>query len=336
LARLPHRIYTSDQTLESDVEIYNFGEKPITAAKPQWLIVDSSGKLITNGWWEARDIPIGKNIPLGKISVDLSKFTAPAAYKLIVSAYQGDNHTTSFATQKLTTLFENDWNFWLYPAQVSTATPSDVLVTRNWSEAATRLAAGGKVLFMPGANDLDPAKCPPMKNVPVFWNIQMTVRPPANRTAKFDAMLGLLCDTNHPALAEFPTEPNCDWQWTPLVNNVRSVNLSQAPRTLHPIVSAIDDWNRNWRLGVIFECNVGPGRLLVSAINLERGGSGLQQLRRSLLDYMAREKFKPAATLTPDEVAGLWANGANAPTTEPARTFDPDLNDGTIPAPKKP
>jgi len=89
---------------------------------------------------------------------------------------------------------------------------------------------------------------------------------------------------------------------------------------------------------VIFECNVGAGKLLVSAINLdnERGGSGLQQLRRSLLDYMAGEKFKPSATLTPEEVASLWASGAGAPTTEPARAFDPDLNDGTIPAPKKP
>jgi beta-galactosidase len=87
------------------------------------------------------------------------------------------------------------------------------------------------------------------------------------------------------------------------VNSVRSVNLSAAPRELKPIVWAIDDWNRNWKLGVIFECNVGPGRLLVSAINLdgERGGSELQQLRRSLLDYMAGDKFKPAATLTPEQ-----------------------------------
>ena len=236
---------------------------------------------------------------------------------------------------------ENDWNFWLYPAQVDTNTPPDVLVTRNWSEAATRLAAGGKVLFMPGTADLDPAKCPPMKNVPVFWNIQMTVRPPANTRPKFDAMLGLLCDTNHPALAEFPTDSNCDWQWTQLVNNVRSVNLTAASRELRPIVWAIDDWNRNWKLGVIFECNVGPGRLLVSAINLdnERGGSELRQLRRSLLDYMAGEKFKPTATLTPEQVDNLWVTGRSAPSTsEPARVFDPDLNDGTIPnpAPQKP
>ncbi len=343
LARLAGRTFTSDQTLESDVEIYHFGEKPITNAVPRWKIVNSSGATVANGSWDARDIPIGKNIPLGKISADLSKLAAPAQYKLVVDV-GADVRNLKISETEMSEpphggsyqSIENDWNFWLYPAQVGTNTPSDVLVTHNWNEAATRLAAGGKVLFMPGATDLDPTKCPPMKNVPVFWNIQMTVRPPANRTAKFDAMLGLLCDTNHPALAEFPTEPNCDWQWTPLVNNVRSVNLSSAPRSLRPIVSAIDDWNRNWRLGVIFECNVGPGRLLVSAINLERGGAGLQQLRRSLLDYMAGEKFKPTATLTPEEVAGLWAQGANESATEPARAFDPDLNDGTISAPKKP
>jgi hypothetical protein len=347
LARLASRIFTSDQILESDVEIYHFGEKPITNAVPQWKIVNSAGATVASGAWEARDIPIGKNIPLGKVSANLSKLTAPGAYKLVVEIRRTgvapvSNRTSAQAEQEngdgrdARPTAENDWNFWLYPAQVSTTTPPDVFVTRTWSEAATRLAAGGKVLFMPGAANLDPAKCPPMKNVPVFWNIQMTVRPPQNTRPKFDAMLGLLCDTKHPALAEFPTETNCDWQWTQLVNNVRSVNLSKAPPSLRPIVSAIDDWNRNWQLGVIFECNVGPGRLLVSAINLdnERGGSELQQLRRSLLDYMAGEKFKPAATLTPEQVDSLWAEARSASTsTEPARKFDPDLNDGAIPTP---
>jgi hypothetical protein len=174
-----------------------------------------------------------------------------------------------------------------------------------------------------------------MKDVPVFWNIQMTVRPPNNPTAKFDAMLGLLCDAAHPALAEFPTGANCDWQWTPLINNVRSVNLTGAPRELRPIVAAIDDWNRNWRLGVIFECKVGSGRLLVSAINLDnaRGGPGLPQLRRSLLDYMGGEKFQPVAALTVEQVRALWKGGAAAATPGATRAFDPDLNDGTVPVP---
>jgi beta-galactosidase len=337
LARLDKRIFTSDQILESDVEIYNFGEKPITNAVTVWKIANSSGKTVASGNWEARDIPIGKNTPLGKISADLSKLPAPAQYKLV--AMVGPEQLLQSSLRNSPGYFQNDWNFWLYPAQVNTNTPSDVLVTRTWSEAANRLAAGGKVLFMPGAGDLDPATCPPMKNVPVFWNIQMTVRPPQNPRPKFDAMLGLLCDTNSPALAEFPTEANCDWQWTPLVNNVRSVNLESAPRSLRPIVWAIDDWNRNWRLGVIFECNVGPGRLLVSAIDLDndRGGSELLQLRRSLLDYMAGNNFKPVATLTPEQAGNLWTKAISMPeSTEPARKFDPDLNDGAIPPLQKP
>ena len=328
--------------IEVPVEIANFGATPLTNATTKWAILDSSGRGFADGEFPAQTIPIGKNFVLGNISVDLANL--PAARQYILDVWASPNPKDESQKSRLEAsqsipLFQNNWNFWLYPAQMEDSKSSNVLVTHNWSEAATRLAAGGKVLFMPGAAVLDPAKCPPMKNIPVFWNIQMTVRPPANPTPKFDAMLGLLCDTNHPALAEFPTEANCDWQWTEIVNNVRSVNLSKAPLSLRPIVSAIDDWNRNWRLGVIFECNVGPGRLLVSAINLdnERGGPELQQLRRSLLDYMDGNNFKPAATLTPEQVASLWMAGSSSPTTtQPARAFDPDLNDGHRSGSKKP
>jgi hypothetical protein len=328
LARLARRTFTTGERLESEVEISHFGEKPLIGARPFWRIVDRAGRSLASGQWAPRDIPIGKNIRLGEVSADLSQLPAPAACKLVVGL-RG-------------TEVENDWNFWVYPAAggANKQSPKEVLVTRAWSEASARLAAGGKVLFIPGPGDLDAAKSPPMKSVPVFWNIQMTARPPRNPSPKFDAMLGLLCEKDHPALAEFPTEANCDWQWTQLVNNVRSVNLCAAPRSLRPIVAAIDDWNRNWRLGVIFECNVGPGRLLVSAINVDQAEAGaeLLQLRRSLLAYMGGSRFKPSVTLAPEQAAALWrAKSAPGATAEPARALDPDLNDGatTTPAPRK-
>ena len=321
LARLTSRTFTTDQSLESDVEIYHFGEAPLAGAVPYWKIVNAAGETLAGSQWAARNIPVGKNIPLGRISVNLSKFAMPAACKLIVGLRD--------------TPVENDWNFWVYPAQVSTNVPPDVLATRSWDEARIRLAAGGKVLFLPDNASLDPVKCPPLKNVPVFWNIQMTVRPPQNPAPRFDAMLGLVCHTNHPALAEFPTDVNCDWQWTRLANNVRAVNLRGAPPQLRPIVEAVDDWNRNWRLGVIFECNVGPGRLLVSAINLngEPGDSELLQLRRSLFDYMTGPHFQPATKLTPEQAGSFWVVANTAPPAGPTRRFDPDLNDGSVPVP---
>ncbi len=82
---------------------------------------------------------------------------------------------------------------------------------------------------------------------------------------------------------------------------------------------------------MIFECRVGPGRLLVSAIDLETddAGAGLRQLRRSLLDYMATPKFLPSATLTPAQAADLWQTGDSRGSAPASRTLDPDLDDGS-------
>jgi hypothetical protein len=315
LARLKQRTFTTAESLAADVELYHFGKQPLPARHtPYWKITDAAGRAVASGEWPGQNFPIGKNLPIGEVKVDLAKLAAPAAYKLVVGL-KG-------------TPVENDWNFWVYPAAVETTAPAGVLVTSNWSDAAACLSAGGKVIFTPSASDLDPTRSPPMKRVPVFWNIQMTVRPPRNPQPRFDAMLGLLIDPKHPALAGFPTTEACDWQWTPLIDDVRSVNLTNAPRELKPIVAAIDDWNRNWRLGVIFECAVGSGKLLVSAIPLDGDSAGAKQLRHSLIDYAASEQFAPATTLTLEEISALWARGA-AESRPAERAFDPDLDDGT-------
>ena len=195
---------------------------------------------------------------------------------------------------------ETSWNFWLYPAKIDPAVPEGLTLTNKWSEAAERLAAGGKVLFVPPASILDDT-CPPLNNVPVFWNRLMN--------PKLEAMLGLLCDVKHPALAGFPTEANCDWQWTELVRSIRAVNLDHVNPQLQPIVWAIDDWSRNYKLGVVFECRVGDGRLLASAIDIMNNldtRPAAAQLRRSLLDYMTSPDFQPRVALSAEEALALW------------------------------
>jgi beta-galactosidase len=312
LARLKQRVFTNADTLDCEVGIYHFGARLIESAKPYWKIVSADGGILAKGNFEPRDIPLGKDIPLGSVKSALAGIPAPAACKLVVGL-EG-------------TSIENDWNFWIYPAETSQRSDGDLFTTSQWEEAAAKLAEGGKVLFNP--KKLDPATCPPMKKTPVFWNIQMTVRPPKNPAPRFDAMLGLLCDPEHPALASFPTGRFCDWQWTSIINGVRSVNLTNAPRELWPMVSAIDDWNRNWRLGVIFECRVGGGRLLVSAIPLDKPDPVTRQLRTSLVRYATGDAFQPSAGLSPAQAAALFhvANPAQGPSQ---RRFDPDLDDGS-------
>jgi hypothetical protein len=174
-----------------------------------------------------------------------------------------------------------------------------VTVTRSWEEAEAKLAEGGRVLYMPRGSDLDWTS-PPLDDVPVVWNRQTG---PA-----WGRMLGLLVRPEHPALANFPTSTFFDWQWAEIVRGARAVNLGRLPRALEPIVWAIDDWNRNYKLGLVFECRVGPGRLVVVGADLESSldeRPAARQLRRSLLDYMGGRRFGPAVSVTPDELRGL-------------------------------
>ncbi len=284
LARLTNRVWTTAEHLEAPVEAANFGPAPLPNTPVLWKIVNSSNDVVAGGRLGSYAIPLGKNFPLGVVSMDLSRLPAPAAYQLVVELQSP--HVS------------NDWNFWLYPAQISDAVPTNVLVTASWEDAEKRLAAGGRVLFLPPNADLT-WDSPPLSRTPIFWNALMG--------PTWTRFLGLWCDTRSPALAEFPTGPNCDWQWTSLFQNVRAVNLDRLPRRLQPIVSAIDDWNRNYKLGVIFEARVGKGRLLVCSIDLNHDSRPVaQQLRRSLLDYMAGNRFHPATKISPAQFAGLY------------------------------
>jgi beta-galactosidase len=120
--------------------------------------------------------------------------------------------------------------------------------------------------------------------------------------------LGLLVDSKHPALSEFPSEDYCDWQWTDIINGVHAINLGSVPSQLTPMVRAIDDWNRGFKRGVIFECNANKGKLLVIAIDLHGNSksSVARQLRHSRVNYASSDKFAPQVTLPADQADALW------------------------------
>ena len=318
LARLNKRVFNAEEEFEVETEVAHYGASPLSGVTPAWKVLDSRGRIVARGRWPARSIPLGKNTALGRISVDLSKLPTPRRYRLVV----GLDGTKA----------ENDWDFWVYPSEVEASAPRGVLVTRSWDEAEARLAAGGKVLYLPRRADLDWTS-PPLDTVPVFWNRLMG---PA-----WGRMLGLLANTRHPALAAFPTGENFDWQWSEVVRGARAVNLDRLPRRLEPVVWAIDDWNRNYKLGLVFECRVGRGRLVVSGADLE--GSldarpAARQLRRSLLDYMASRRFEPAVSVSAAELRGLLfdtrvmrklgaeAAGEAIPTNPAAAAIDGDPN----------
>jgi beta-galactosidase len=307
LARLKERVFTTADTLSVPVEVAHYGPAALKSAASRWRIETTAGKTVVQGSFAAREIPRGKSIALGTVSTTLAKLHAPAQYRLVVELDGAAKATHT-----------NRWNFWLYPTAVDAAVPADITITSDWAEAEAKLGAGGKVLYVPKAAGLgDPD--PKMSTVPIFWNHLMN----PNGTT----FLGLWNDTSHRALAGFPTEANCDWQWIDLIANARAMNIDTLPRTLEPIVQPIDDWNRNLRLAAIFECRAGSGRLMACSLDLDGQGKGVGSLRKSLLDYMASAAFMPKAEISLADLHNQWA-ADEAPRQKQQRAPDsPDLVD---------
>jgi hypothetical protein len=280
LARL-RRTWTSTETLTAETEVAHFGSAPLTNAQPYWQVLAADRRVVASGEFPAQTLPIGSGNKLGTVRLSLEGPPAPQSYKFVVGL-KG-------------TPFENDWNFWVYPA-VTPTPPSDVLVTGQFDTAARqRLAQGGKVLVTSAALG---AGGPKLFFQPIFWNHFMF------NTHEMQT-LGLWCDARHPALAQFPTKDFQDCQWQDIVTSARAVVLDQLPPRLRPIVQPIDDWNTNRKLGLIFECRVGRGKLLVCAADLTANldaRPAARQLRQSLVAYAASDKFNPTVEIAESDL----------------------------------
>ena len=228
--------------------------------------------------------------PLGQVRIPLADLSAPARYRLVVDLEE--------------TPFENDWDVWVYPHELEVDPPSGVTLTEALDEATvTVLRAGGRVLLQvpPERVKGDEDRPVALGFSSIFWNTAWT-------SGQAPHSLGILCDPEHPAFEAFPTDFHSNWQWWYLVSRASALLLDGLPPGLRPTVQVIDDWFTNRRLGLVFEAKVGPGRLLLSSIDLEsdlESNVVARQLRRSLLDYVASDDFAPTVELTPDQVRSL-------------------------------
>jgi beta-galactosidase len=285
LARLYKRVFTNSEKLQAEIEISHFGGEPLKSVVPYWRITDGNGNEIAVGMFKSCDIPLGKNFILGNIKADLSQICTPMNCTLEVGLQGRD--------------IKNSWNFWVYEEKLNMEVPENIIVTKSLKEAETSLMEGKKVLYLPVLSELN-WKCPPLETTPVFWNKQMG--PTWGRS------LGLWCDVKHEALGCFPTDEHQSWQWIDILQGARGINLENFPKKIQPIVQPIDEWNRNYKLALIFECKVGKGELLVCSADIERNLDeriSARQLRYSLLKYMNSESFVPEITVNMETIKTL-------------------------------
>lgn len=280
LVRFPKMNWLNNERLTAPIEVAHFGAEPMKNAEVKWTVRTAGGTLIGEGAKRV-DLPLTNCIAAGAIDCDLAALTQATRLVATVEVTGTDYH--------------NSWNVYVYPAQKAPVADMPLVTTTLDASAKAELEKGGKVLLLPyGKVPADRGGNIPVGFSSIFWNTAWSRKQPPHT-------LGIYCDPNHPALAQFPNEGYSDWQWWDVVSRCNAMVLDGMPKDFTPVVYLIDDWFTNRKLGLVYEAQVGKGRLLVCSSDLTSDldqRPAAAQLRQSLLEYMASERFQPRQTLT--------------------------------------
>lgn len=286
LLRIKQHSWTSDETLMGRIQVAHFGPEDFEAANVVLELNNQSGKSIATQRLDPTDLNRGQLNDVDLFAMSLADIETPQRLDLKIRI-EG-------------TPYENSYPIWVYPPAVDTQPGDDVILSRSLysAEAQKQLKAGGKVLLIPELDQLPKSVGGGFQTE--FWSPMFAKSARKRGLEEPPGTLGHLCDPQHPALADFPTEFHSNWQWWHLVKNSRPIILDETPQDYRPIVQTIDNFDRNHKLGLLFETRVGNGSILVCAIDLpaiQDQPEGRQMLH-SLLNYVESDAFQPKFRLS--------------------------------------
>ena len=239
------------------------------------------------------EVPIPDNAfglqALGEITISLPTDPEPKVYTLTLSV-EG-------------TPMKNTYELYSYPpsaSKVNFDTISHIqengqhlFLTNKFSEADALLKQGKNVLFLPNEvkESLDGFYCTDFWCYPMFRDIcEWMKKPVAIGT------MGLLLQKDHPALGEFPTHKYSTPQWYHIVSHSQCVILDDVTeKSYRPIVQMVDNFERNHKLGILFEGKAHGGNLMICTSRLSEIGdkSEVKQFAKSLMNYLTSDAFQP-------------------------------------------
>ncbi|MBQ9260852.1 MAG: beta-glycosidase [Prevotella sp.] len=268
----PQFCFTNEEGIHAKLQIANYSGESLKGKTLSWSLDGQHGSLI---------IPDGEGlVDIGALDIDLSAYEHPVQLQLKLKI-EG-------------TEYQNTYDLWVYPFGVDLSKlEQKVIITNELTDKIARqLEKGKSVLLMPDSSKLTVGGLFQTD----YWNYRMfkTISENNKKTVS-PGTLGILTDPKHPIFKSFPTEMHTNWQWFPIIKASHPMMLDNTGKDYRPIVQVIDNIERNHKLGLIFEFQVGKGRLLVCMADLERASSYPEgrQFYRSILEYMTSKDFAP-------------------------------------------
>ena len=286
--------WTNQEAFRGHIQIAHYGPKDLKNQSVSWSLKHGDATLGEGTF--ISDIPTGDVTEIDIVHSELNSIDAPSKLQLEITLPG--------------TPYRNHYDLWVYPHQAPAAQPASTKVTRVWSpDVQKALSEGENVLLIPELGSLP--RTVEMAFMSGFWSPMFRMKgricPATGRETP--GTQGILLDPSHPMFSSFPTEFHSNWQWWHLVKNCNPMILDDLDQDFLPTVQVIDGIDRNHKLGLILEANVGKGKLIICTIDLP----GLsehpeaRQLLSSIQNYMTSDEFSPKKELTVSAVSSFLA-----------------------------
>jgi len=302
---LTNLVWTTDQTLTGELLVANYGPSRLDGQRIRWRLEDKlKHTVVASGEFVPDALPQGTVTSAGNFNIPLQKVAAPVqltleseAVGLKVAGYPVRG------AQKI----------WVYEPQPACTIPAGVVVAESLTEeTVAALQAGQSVLLLP---KIDERILPRGINGHFRFGFWWGGEP-----------MGTLIDDTHPLFKKFPTAYHNDLQWMNLLGlknspsglKSRGVILTGLlPPGQKPIMTMIPSYKRPELLGLIWEAKVSRGRLLMVSMDIlgQLDKPEVRQLYSALLAYVGSAEFRPAATLSLDQLRSLVVDGNAQVTT---------------------
>ncbi len=273
LADLPYsRNFTAGQRVEVPILVSNYG-----AALPKATLnlrVSDGQKVLLRRELRLSDLPAGCVKELYRLGFTLPKVTRPCRLTVCANLTGGNTDT------------ENRWELYVFPkaGQMPSAKACrqvGLTVTKDISaeELMQKMQAGQRVLLF-GTG--------PFTSVATTFQLSV-----AGRTNGHLATV----IAEHPITNALPHDGYCGWQFRQMLNGGASVVLDCPELPFAPVIEMVSTYKNARREALVFEYQIGGGKLLVCSLHLQEDDPGAMWLRQALVQYAAGADFVPAVQI---------------------------------------
>jgi len=312
LAKEGNRCLAMAKRARIPIAVDHYGERVLRNCVIRWQATRCEA--FQEGTIDVSELKQGELTKAGQVALDLPR--AQRAYKLDLAVALHRNGEV---------INTNTWSFWAFPetrdelrdimaqddvllrlrSAPAKKIPAGVsLVVADWVDAslAKYIEAGGACLLLPRGTKIENTVC--YYGSTTFYTMFRTIPWNAGNSGNSGTII-----SPHPALAAFPHEGRCDFQFVAMIQGVLPMAFGPLREYgVGPIIRAIDHYIANRNNAYMLEFGVGKGKVLVSSLGvLEKIDERVEvrYLLKCLVDYVRGTHFAPVAEV-PKEAFVKW------------------------------